>query len=110
MKQYIDKSALVAEIEKRKKEAESNCGGYKSYDEHRCDFCTVGFYEEFLEILDTLEVKEVDSGKEIKDILNQYYYFPEEVIDTPTIIRITAKYLNKSMIDLRNHFLKNDKT
>jgi hypothetical protein len=56
MAQYIDKSALVAEIKKRIKEAESNCGGYKSYDEHRCDSCTVGFYEEFLEILDTLEV------------------------------------------------------
>lgn len=60
MAKYIDKSVLVAEIEKRKKEAESNCGGYKSYDEHHCDNCTVGFYEEFLEILNTLEVKTVD--------------------------------------------------
>lgn len=60
MEQYISKDAVVAEIEKRKKEAESNCGGYKSYDEHRCDNCTVGFYEEFLEILDTLEVKETN--------------------------------------------------
>ena len=67
MAQYIDKSALVAEIEKRKKEAESNCGGYKSYDEHRCDACTVGFYEEFLEIIDTLEVKDVDLEKEFDD-------------------------------------------
>ena len=66
MAQYIDKDALVAEIEKRKKEAESNCGGYKSYDEHRCNACIVGFYEEFLEILDTLEVKEVDLSLNIK--------------------------------------------
>ena len=29
MTKYIDKDALVAEIERRKKEAESNCGGYK---------------------------------------------------------------------------------
>lgn len=56
----IDKSALVAEIERRRKEAESNCGGYKSYDEHRCDACIVGFYEEFLEIINTIEVKESD--------------------------------------------------
>lgn len=60
MAHLIDKDALVAEIVKRKKEAESNCGGYKSYNEHRCDNCIVEFYEEFLEILDTLEVKEVD--------------------------------------------------
>lgn len=58
MDQYISKSALAEEIKKRKKEAELNCGGYKSYDEHRCDDCTVGFYEEFLEILDTIEVKD----------------------------------------------------
>lgn len=59
MTQYLPKAAIVAEIKKRKKEAESNCGGYKSYDEHRCNACIVGFYEEFLEILDTLEVKEI---------------------------------------------------
>ena len=58
MNQYILKSALAEEIKRRKKEAELNCGGYKSYDEHRCDDCTVGFYEEFLEILDTIEVKD----------------------------------------------------
>ena len=61
MEPYIKKSDIIAEIEKRKKEAESNCGGYKSYDEHRCNACIVGFYEEFLEILDTIEVKEVDT-------------------------------------------------
>lgn len=55
--EYIDKAEVVAEIKKRKKEAESNCGGYKSYDEHRCNACIVDFYEEFLEILDTIEVK-----------------------------------------------------
>ena len=65
MPKYIDKDALAAEIKKRLKEAESHCGGYKSYDEHCCDNCTVEFYEEFLEILDTLEVKEVDLKKEI---------------------------------------------
>jgi len=59
MAQYIDKSALVAEIEKRKKDAINNCGGFKSMREHECDSCIVGQYEEMEEILNTLEVKEV---------------------------------------------------
>lgn len=60
MTQYISKDDAAAEIKKRRlKEAESNCGGYKSYDEHHCNACIVGFYEEFLEILNTLEVKEI---------------------------------------------------
>ena len=74
MGKYIDRDALAAEIEKRKKEAESNWGGYKSYDEHRCDACTVGFYEEFLEILNTLEVKEVD-------LENLFQALPEKIAD-----------------------------
>ena len=61
MTQYINKADLVEEIEKRKKEAESNCGGYKSYDEHRCDSCIVGFYEEFLETINTIEVNTTDA-------------------------------------------------
>ena len=44
MTQYISKDDAAAEIKKRKKEAESNCGGYKSYDEHHCNACIVGFY------------------------------------------------------------------
>jgi len=79
MTQYIKKSALVAELEKRRKEAESNCGGYKSYDEHRCDDCTVEKYNEFLEIINTLEVKEVDLEKELDydDYMNFFKEHPE---------------------------------
>ena len=77
MDQYISKSALAEEIKKRKKEAESNCGGYKSGDEHRCDSCTVGFYEEFLEILDTIEVKEVDLEKEFDKCCENYTFDDE---------------------------------
>lgn len=60
MAQFIDKAALVAEIEKRKQNAINNCGGFKSIREHECDSCIVGQYEEMEEILNTLEVKEVD--------------------------------------------------
>lgn len=77
MKQYINKDALVAEIEKRRKEAELNCGGYKSYDEHRCDDCTVDFYNEFLEIVNTLEVEESLTWKDIREL---YIIFAE--VDT----------------------------
>lgn len=34
----------------------------------------------------------LDLEEEVKYILNQYYYFPEESIDIPTVIRITAKH------------------
>lgn len=68
----IDKDKVAAEIKKRKAEAESNCGGYKSYDEHRCNACIVDFYEEFLEILDAAETKEVDLEKEIELVKGDY--------------------------------------
>ena len=56
----IDKSALVAEVERRKQDAMNNCGGFKSMREHECDSCIVEQYEEMKNIIDTLEVKEVD--------------------------------------------------
>ena len=71
MEQYIPKSVLVAEVEKRRKEAELNCGGYKSYNEHRCDDCTVDFYNEFLEIIDTIEAKDMDFGCAVERYIEQ---------------------------------------
>lgn len=55
---YINKSDLVAEIERRKQDAINACGGFKSMKEHECNSCIVGQYEEIKEIIDTLEVKE----------------------------------------------------
>ena len=49
-------------------------------------------YRGLIEMGLALEVKGVDLEKEVKYILNQYYYFPEESIDIPTVIRITAKH------------------
>lgn len=60
MKKYIDKSAIIAEIERRKQDAINNCGGFKSMREHECDSCIVWQYEEMEDIINTLEVKEVD--------------------------------------------------
>lgn len=87
MTQYISKDALVAEIENRIKEAESNCGGYKSYDEHRCNGCTVDFYKEFLEIINTFEVKEVDLEKEIK-----CFTMSKELYGADSVIKAVAKH------------------
>ena len=102
----IDKDVLVAEIEKRKKEAESNCGGYKSYGEHRCNSCVVGFYEEFLEILNTLEVKEVDLENRIDTYINGHYSEGCDggmISDTNRDIGGVTYF---DLIDLAKHFFK----
>ena len=91
MKQYINKSAVMAEIEKRiKKYASIGVGDSRELDALYGAKCKA--LMEILSFLDTIETKEVDLEQEIKDILNQYYYFPEEAIDIPTIIRITAHH------------------
>jgi hypothetical protein len=84
MKQYIDKAAVVAELEKL----------YNlEYDNTSNLSCGKKIMlRNILLFLDTLEVKEVDLEEEVKYILNQYYYFPEKSIDIPTVIRITAKH------------------
>lgn len=63
MEQYINKAALVAEIERRKQDAINNCGGFKSMREHECDSCIVWQYEEMENIINTLEVKVVRCKK-----------------------------------------------
>lgn len=65
MEQYIKKSALVAEIERRLEE-------YKTYPDYQID----SNYMELCDILsfiNTLEVKEVDLEKDIMQIFSLYY-------------------------------------
>ena len=76
MAQYIDKAAVVAEIEKRK--TEINVGGFKSWQEHQCDNCTLSMYDEMKEILNTLEVKEVDLESEVKEYVDANFTSVEE--------------------------------
>lgn len=59
MKQYIDKSALAAEIEKRKRRNVLNEGAFEE------DI-------DILSLLDTLEMKEVDLEKEIELVKGDY--------------------------------------
>ena len=58
MTQYIDKSALVAEIEKRKKEEVNydENGGFASWADHN-HYSTLDSIQDFL---NTLEIKDVD--------------------------------------------------
>lgn len=68
MKQYIDKSAIVKEIEKRIKEIDE-IGTYLS---------PKGVLTNLLCHLSTLEVKEVDLEKEVRNFLNVNYTSVEE--------------------------------
>lgn len=89
MEQYINKSAVVAEIERIKANIKEYC--VREGHDRRFDVVPEQLAQ-ILSFIDSLETKEVDLEQEIKDILNQYYYFPEEAIDIPTIIRITAHH------------------
>lgn len=93
MAQYIDKSAVVAEIE-RMLETITNDSEQDVRDRDLGAIYSAQLLvlRNLAKYLDNLEVKEVDLEEEVKCILNQYYYFPEEPIDIPTVIRITAKH------------------
>ena len=62
MTQYIDKSALVAEIERIKKE-ECPIDTYEGR-------IKLFYFERFFSFIDKLEVKEVDLEKEVRNFLN----------------------------------------
>ena len=64
MTQYIDKSALVAEIEKRVKGVnrliDVGCDNKEEFSIESVLIATIHAYEAILDDIDTLEVKEVD--------------------------------------------------
>ena len=61
MKQLIDKSAVVAEIERiKKKECPTD-----TYEGR----CKLFWFEQFLSFLNTLEIKEVDLEKDVNEII-----------------------------------------
>ena len=64
MKQYINKAAVVAEIERiKKKECPTD-----TYEGR----CKLFWFQQFLSFLDTLEAKEVDLEKEIVEVKHNY--------------------------------------
>lgn len=78
MAQYIEKSALVAEIERLKECNRKICGGNfdflkKSYPEH---YYSTEIYDDILSFLDTLDVLTLD---DIKEMENQAFIHGIEV-------------------------------
>lgn len=70
MTQYIDKSALVAEIERRIKSINSCPFIYAELGSEKLDEGELNAYNEMLSFINTLEVKEVDLEKESELIAN----------------------------------------
>ena len=82
MKKLIDKSAVVAEIEKR---LHANGAFNEVSDEAWAeDVGMCNAYKSILSFLDTLDVKEVDLGQEIKngiDNLSNLYCYMEDLFN-----------------------------
>ena len=73
MAQYIDKDALVAEIERRIKEYQSTGDDYW--------FPVIENLKSILSFFDTFEVKEMDLDEEIKSYFKGFGKFPSVGID-----------------------------
>lgn len=83
MAQYIDKDALVAEIERRY--STNLIGNHSSFRNGKCEAL-----REALSFIDTLEVKEVDINKEISQFIDAN--FEKATIGHKLSLRRTAKY------------------
>lgn len=70
MAQYIEKSAIVAEIEKRRRDWRYGSSIEAKYKREECD--------DILSFLDTLEVKDVDLDNELDFVKDAYYYFTSD--------------------------------
>ena len=99
MAQYISKSALIAEIERRKKYYENIQMIKPVYESNIEDF------NELLSFINTIEVKEVDLEKEVIDWWNTHY--PNKDYKDYAFKRYTGHYLeNSTVINIAKHFLE----
>ena len=78
MKQLIDKSALVAEIERRRKDWRYGSSIEAKYKREECD--------DILSFLDTLEVKEVDLEKELDKYTADNFWALEGNNESPYLL------------------------
>lgn len=90
MKQYIDKSALVAEIEKLMNHFKT-CQTLNSYEDGLKEGRLIG-YEDALDKINTIEVKEVDLEKEVEDWVKTGPHTSYPWCTIPDAIRITAEH------------------
>ena len=95
MAQYIDKSAVVAEIEKRIKETESIQPKFDQFWAGQ-----ISAFKGILKILNTLEVKEVDLKKEYKDFVE------EDPVYNKLVNGIVGKAIAKHFFELGLNFKK----
>lgn len=84
MKQYIDKTDFVAEVERLKECNRKICGGdfdflKKTYPKH---YYSIEIYNDILSFINTLEVKEVDLEKELDRYTNSAEYVYNETRDS----------------------------
>lgn len=73
MKQYIDKSVVVAEIKRRINNNNENAASYSSGSEHDYLYrIEENAYKDLISFLNTFEVKGVDLEKEIEEVKHNY--------------------------------------
>ena len=84
MKKYVDKSEVVAEIERIKKE-ECPIDTYEGRSK-------LFYFEQFLSFLDTLEVKEMDLEKELDEWMRYGPHTNYPWCTIPDAIKITAEH------------------
>ena len=88
MAQYIEKNALVAEIERLKRELLQRRGQCKRSGLEKI-MHQIGAYNKILSLINILEVKEVDLDNELDFAKDAYYYFTS---DERSSMKKFAKY------------------
>ena len=90
MKQYVDKSVIIAEIERRKSELQSRITELGTFESNTLGlFQDVDSYDEILSFLNTLEVKEGNDSKKDEDYINDlidFFYQNNKLKNTKTDI------------------------
>lgn len=92
MTQFIDKSAVISEINRRIMDAPIDCYGHQR----------VWAYNDVKDILNTIETKEVDIEKEVIDWWNAHYSSKAYTFEG-----YTGHYLeNSTLIEIARHFFE----
>lgn len=99
MKQYIDKAALVAEIEKLKEEY-ALCPTRNNYEDGLKEGRLIG-YKDALNKINTLEVREVDLDKELKNLDDTLFD-----LDGVAVKGATSYLTVEDVKDIAKHFFE----
>lgn len=100
MEQYIPKAAVLAELERRIKERDIQM-------KSGCWVSSTFMYEDLLDFLDTLEVKDIELEQETQRILDEHFFYPEEDDELKEIPKL-ARYIAKHFFELGMQQSKND--